>query len=308
MKSVIHKLKYPCRNSLYIMREDLLPFSFGGNKVRIALEFFRDMKAKGRGCIIGYGSARSNLVRAIANLAGMFLPEGRVHIVSPSEADGSRPHTFNRTIAGICGAKFTYCTRENVAETVEGVMRRCEAEGLKPYYVNGDKYGRGNEAVPVCAYYRAYHEIAGWQEETGIKFQHIFLPVGTGMTIAGLIAGKHELCGEENITGISIARPELSAVESACRYLAAFGEINVDELDITGKYLRGGYGLYDEEVLNTIKIMLRLNGIPLDPTYTGKAFTGMCSYIEEHDISGKNILFIHTGGTPLFFDSIIDIT
>ena len=43
-------------------------------------------------------------------------------------------------------------------------------------------------------------------------------------------------------------------------------------------------------------------GIPLDATYTGKAFMGMTEYIE--DVKGKNILFIHTGGTPLFFDAM----
>ena len=43
-------------------------------------------------------------------------------------------------------------------------------------------------------------------------------------------------------------------------------------------------------------------GIPLDETYTGKAFTGMTEYIKKENITGKNILFIHTGGTPLFFD------
>ena len=48
--------------------------------------------------------------------------------------------------------------------------------------------------------------------------------------------------------------------------------------------------------------MLNLYGIPLDETYTGKAFMGMSEYIYE--ISDKNILFIHTGGTPLFFDAL----
>ena len=48
-------------------------------------------------------------------------------------------------------------------------------------------------------------------------------------------------------------------------------------------------------------VMMRY-GIALDPTYTGKAFNGMTEYIENTSISGKNILFIHTGGTPLFFD------
>ena len=52
-------------------------------------------------------------------------------------------------------------------------------------------------------------------------------------------------------------------------------------------------------------IMLRENGIAMDMTYTAKAFMGMCEYINENEISGKNILFIHTGGTPLFFDSLM---
>ena len=57
------------KNSIYVKRDDLLPFSFGGNKVRIALEFINDMKKQGKDCIVGYGNARSNLSRALANLA-----------------------------------------------------------------------------------------------------------------------------------------------------------------------------------------------------------------------------------------------
>lgn len=47
--------------------------------------------------------------------------------------------------------------------------------------------------------------------------------------------------------------------------------------------------------------MLSNNSIILDPIYTGKAFYGMCEYIKKENIKGKNILFIHTGGMPLFF-------
>ena len=43
-------------------------------------------------------------------------------------------------------------------------------------------------------------------------------------------------------------------------------------------------------------------GLPLDSTYTGKAFLGMKKYIDKERISGSHVLFIHTGGTPLFFD------
>ena len=81
------------KNSLYIKRDDLLPFSFGGNKVRIALEFINDMKNKGKNSIVGYGNSRSNLSRALANLCYQF--EIPCHIISPAYEDGTRVDTYN---------------------------------------------------------------------------------------------------------------------------------------------------------------------------------------------------------------------
>ena len=37
-------------------------------------------------------------------------------------------------------------------------------------------------------------------------------------------------------------------------------------------------------------------------TYTGKAFWGMQEYLKTHGIRNKKVLFLHTGGGPLFFD------
>jgi D-cysteine desulfhydrase len=65
-----------------------------------------------------------------------------------------------------------------------------------------------------------------------------------------------------------------------------------------------GYGKDDKRVTETIETVLKTYGIPLDATYTGKAFMGMSKYILQHEIKDKNILFIHTGGTPLFFDTL----
>ena len=64
------------------------------------------------------------------------------------------------------------------------------------------------------------------------------------------------------------------------------------------------YDLYTPIVENVIKTVITQYGIPLDSTYTGKAFAGMLDYINKNSIIDKNILFIHTGGTPLFFDSL----
>ncbi|MBQ7217144.1 MAG: pyridoxal-phosphate dependent enzyme [Synergistaceae bacterium] len=307
VRTPIHRLEWPyCKNSIYIKRDDLLPFSFGGNKVRIALEFFRDMKAKAKDCIIGYGSSRSNLVRAAANIASMSGV--KCVIISPSEDDGSRITTANTRIAQMCSAEFVPCQKTNVADTVQSVITSCEESGLKPYYINGDKYGRGNEAVPVRAYYGVYQEILSQQQELGTEFQYIFLPVGTGMTIAGLIAGRNDFHGDAGIIGISIARPKQQAESAVQRYVSAFSGRDSDGITVCDEYICGGYGLYDSEIADTVRNMLILNGVALDTTYTGKAFYGMYRYLNKHNISGKNILFIHTGGTPLFFDGLKDFS
>ena len=71
-------------------------------------------------------------------------------------------------------------------------------------------------------------------------------------------------------------------------------------------YRLGGYGESSLDEIKMIQKIMAQEGIPMDATYVGKAYYGMCCYIEEHGIKGKKILFIHTGGTPLFFDSLND--
>ena len=54
------------QNRLYIKRDDLLPFSFGGNKVRIAQCYLQDMQHTSGSHVVCYGNARSNLCRAMS--------------------------------------------------------------------------------------------------------------------------------------------------------------------------------------------------------------------------------------------------
>ena len=76
------------------------------------------------------------------------------------------------------------------------------------------------------------------------------------------------------------------------------------KVNFIDKYILSGYGNYDKSIIETIKYSMRNYGIPMDTTYVGKAFCGMNDYIEDNKIRNKKILFIHTGGTPLFFDDL----
>ena len=292
------------QNQIFMKREDLLAFSFGGNKVRIAKEFFDDMKKIGKDCMVGYGSARSNLSRALANFSSSRGVE--CYIVSPADMDGIRIETANSKIGQVCKANFRYCMKENVAETVEAVLEECCMKGMKPYYIYGDKYGHGNEAVPVRAYVEVYKEIKRQENSLGIKFDYIFLATGTGMTQSGLIAGQREEDGCECIIGISVARQKEIDCKTIQKYIEAYENslLGMFEINILDNYLAGGYGLWNESIKKTIYMMMEKNGVPLDTTYTGKAFWGMLEYLKRENIKNKNVLFVHTGGIPLFFDDL----
>ena len=290
---------------LYIKREDLHPFSFGGNKVRIAREFFFDMEEQNKNCIIAYGNVRSNLCRVIANIAKMKkIP---CYVVSPYDDNDDKCETFNSFLIAQCDAHIRTCKKTDVSKTVDTVIEECRAAGYKPYYINGDKFGKGNEAIPVRAYKKVYQEIAFQAKELEVCFDYIFLATGTGMTQSGLLLGKLQNGGREQIVGISIARMQKQAEMGVRNYLQSVIDIGrkVTDVCVTDKYLLGGYGNYSEALRDQLLEIYHRYGIALDPVYSGKAFSGMLQYIAENNIKG-NILFIHTGSAPLFFDFLKD--
>lgn len=292
-------------NRIFIKRDDLVPFSFGGNKVRIAQELINDMRVHKKNCIIGYGNSRSNLSRALSNLC--YSQGIRCHIISPADEDGTRVDTYNSILVKKSNVIIHECLKNNVSQTVEKVLSQCKDDGYDPYYIYGSIYGKGNEAIPVNAYVKVYNELLTQFSVLNVEFDYIFLACGTGMTQAGLIAGKRMNKGKEKIIGISVARPEEQEVNVIKSFLDSYRkyyyfDYSIGDIIIDDSWLCSGYGKYDERITNTIDTMYKQYGIPLDPTYTGKAFHGMLEHLSINGIKGKKVLFIHTGGTPLFFD------
>jgi len=346
-------------NDLYIKREDLIPYSFGGNKARKGFLFFEDIDSGDYDCVVTYGSSHSNHCRIIANMAAKRkMP---CYIIGPSEVSEI---TSNRQVIQMFGAEFTFVPVDKVHDTIENKLAELKAQGKKPYFIPGG--GHGN--IGTQAYVDCYKEIAEYEQANDIKFDYIFFASGTGTTHAGLVVGQMmeeaeaELAGNQadkvaesglannqaekvaeagfvgktdksdlgagdvlhfrknrDIVGISIARKNPRGrdvvLDSVKDYLkeyplpsefdkptVAFG---IEERTIfIDDYTGDGYGQNNEEIQDTIKTVMIEYGIPLDSTYTGKAFLGMTKYIEKEEIEGKNILFIHTGGTPLFFDDL----
>ena len=75
-------------------------------------------------------------------------------------------------------------------------------------------------------------------------------------------------------------------------------------VEFDDSYIGKGYNDFNSEIVEVIKKVLFNDGIALNTTYTGKAYFGMLEYIKKYNIKNKKILFINTGGLPLFFDDM----
>lgn len=303
-------------NRIHILREDLLPYSFGGNKVRIGLEYLKDMMARGGTHMVAYGNARSNLCRVLSNLcAGKGIP---LTILSPADEDGQRRPAFNERLCHTLGARIVPCLKTGVAEAVDRALEEIRRQGGVPYYLYGDRLGQGNLAVPVAAYAGVYPEILAREKALELSFDAIFLAAGTGMTQAGLLcgqalgdaAGAGE--GKRRIVGISVARPGEEARAHVAAYCGAYlaaahtgASVPPDRIEIRDEF-RGSYGVHDAAVGECIRRVLARHGVPLEGTYTGKAFYGMEQVLRSQNWQGRDVLFIHTGGLPLFFDGALE--
>lgn len=303
LKTEIYRLMEHSGSQIYIKRDDNIPYSYGGNSVRIAVEFFRDMYEKNSDAVISYGSRHSNINRVISQLAKdadipcrlvTSLVDSEFHyvmrayqnqLVQGETAAKFKKHR-NEELADRCGAMRTYCKKSEVRQTLEEVMAQLRTQKKNYYYIYGNSEGTGNENVALHAYDLAYDEIVAYEKETGVEFDCIVVPYGTGMTLEGLIRGRNRHHKNTQICGVSISKE--------------IKEFNLEEnYYLTGKYIGGGYEVNDKNIESFIEQMNIEHDICLDPVYTGKAFDGMMHEIEESWIFG-NILFIHTGGIPVY--------
>lgn len=297
MLSPIYKMskEWIPNSNLYIKREDLLPFSFGGNKSRKAKYFFDEIIKKKITSVVTYGSSSSNHCRVISNLC--IKNKLKCYIITPKNQE----NTYNTFLCTISEANYIYSDISDVSKTIDKTISSLKAIGEKVYFIPGGGHGDlGTQAYVDC-----YNEILDFEKKKKISFDKIILASGTGTTQAGLICGAHINKDDPlRILGISIARKKEHAIniikQSIISYLK---EDFTSKVNLTDEYIGEGYGYFNEDIINLVKDVYKYEGIPLDLTYTGKAFYGMKDLFKENE-KANNILFVHTGGTPLFFDSL----
>jgi L-cysteate sulfo-lyase len=76
----------------------------------------------------------------------------------------------------------------------------------------------------------------------------------------------------------------------------------VDMVQVNSDFLGGGYGVMGEPERTAMMLFARMEGLIVDPVYTGRAAAGLIDLIRKGFFSKEDrVLFWHTGGAPALF-------
>jgi D-cysteine desulfhydrase len=283
---------------ILIKRDDQTGLAFGGNKTR-KLEFLvAEALEQGAGMLISGGALQSNHCRQTAAAAARF---GLDCILVLNGEMPDRP-SANLLLDQMFGAEIvTVSDRAYRDQTLQETFDKAVAAGRKPYLV---PYG-GSSPTGALGYAFAVKEFM----EQNIRADWMVFGTSSGGTHAGLVLGQRVFGFKGRVLGISIdeseewLRTHVSALaSSASEKLGERIEFTPAEVLANADYCRAGYGVLTDAEREAIRLFAQLEGLLLDPVYTGRAAAGLIDLIRKGFFKrDETVLFWNTGGQPALF-------
>ena len=188
---------------------------------------------------------------------------------------------------------------------MEALAAQLRAQGRKVYIVPG---GASN-VVGATGYASCAEEITHQQYRQQLpRFDAVVTASGSGGTHAGLVTGFAALRNPAHVIGISTRGPKRKQ-EAKIRGLAdrlsdhlGVTKAPAGAVEVFDGYVGEGYSLPTDGMREAVSLFARLEGVLLDPVYSGKAAAGLIDLVRQgHFAPGSNVLFVHTGGAPTLF-------
>lgn len=293
--------------NLYIKRDDCTGLAGGGNKTRKLEYLLADAQQQGADTLVTIGDLQSNHARQTAAAAAKF--GYRCELVLRDVAGTPKADYYdngNVLLDNLLGAGIHRLELEEDSNIyAESLIGKLKSDGRKPYLIPSG----GSNVIGSLGYVRCAHEILQQIAEQNITIDQIVLASGSAGTQAGLLAGLIAVESDIPVLGITVSRPsqdQQQLVESLLEQTLSFLGLDTGRAKgrvvANGDYYGEGYGIATEAMINAVKRCARLEGLLLDPVYSGKGMAGLIDLCEIGDIApGSNQLFIHTGGSAGLF-------
>ncbi len=294
---------------IFVKRDDTPGPAMGGNKTRKLEYLLADAQDRGAQRVVTFGGLQSNHVRLTAAAARKCGLETHIFYFD------RRPQqlTGNLMLNELLGARMHFVpfggggsgsmTLETTIRLVRLLARL--RVGSQCFIPVGGHSWRG-----CLGYVQAALEIHNQAQELEIEDAWLVTAVGTGGTLAGLLAGLALLHSRLRLVGIDVgnlwkAMPASVArmAGEICERLGQRHTFRAEDVPYVEKaYVGEGYAIPTPECRGAVRRLARLEGMLLDPVYTGKAFAGLLDLVDKGRLGSDHaIIFLHTGGIPALF-------
>ncbi len=289
---------------IFVKRDDLTGFAFGGNKVR-AMEFrLAHVLANGYDAFVLVNIGQSNHARLHA--AACARLGIKIVIVKPGPK-GERVQG-NLLLNHIAGAEIVETGTTDPVElerilddTLDDLRRR----GFRPYASTREPF---SPIAGTIAFTEASIELLDQLRSLGASASRIFLVGGT--SAAGLALGGKLLGAPYQVHAISVGGSRESLLQSEVRLSNRVATevldlppvMTEDDFAAFDEYVGDQYGQATPQTQEAIRLLARTEGIFTDPVYTGKALAGLIGEVRKGNVGrDETVVFVHTGGTPIIF-------
>lgn len=280
---------------LWVKRDDWLGLGGGGNKLR-KLEFLCARALRdGATVLVTGGAAQSNYCRLTAASARRL----GLGVVLVLDGDGDTDSTGNLALEGLFQADVRWAgevSESALEEAVAQIANDLRARGERPAVL---PFG-GSDALAARGYVACADEL----EEQAPGTEHVVVPVGSGGTMAGLVAGL----GAGRVLGVDSGAADdaparvAAIVEELSSLGVSRGATGANTLRLDRGQVGPGYEDVTDQARQAIDDAGICEGLVLDPVYTARALAGLRAAVERGEIRpGERTVFVHTGGLPGLF-------
>ena len=287
---------------LWIKRDDCTGLSTGGNKTRKLEYLMAEAVAAGADIVLTQGATQSNHARQTAAAAAKLGFD--CHLILEDRTGYNEPNyrrNGNVLLDVLHGATIEHRgTGLDMNAELLAVADSFAAMGRKPYAIPGG----GSNATGALGYVNCALELLGQMVDRGITFDHMVTATGSAGTQAGLIVGLKALNAQLPLLGIGVRAPKETQEGNVFR-LAQAVEVKIGLASVVARgdvvancdYVGPGYGIPADSTLEAIDMFARMEGLLLDPVYSGKGAAGLIDLCRKgHFKAGQRVVFLHTGG------------
>ncbi len=272
---------------IYVKRLDLIHPEVGGNKWYKLRYNIEKAIAEETGTLLTFGGAWSNHIYATAS-AGKLLGIKTIGMIR-----GEEPVELSTTLkhARACGMQLEFITRMAYEEK--------DTEDFKSWL--RDQYGSFH-LVPEGG--SNYLGVNGCMEilEPGEEAQYDFICCagGTGAMAAGILmslSGHAKLLCFPALKGGEFLEGEIRRMIGWFTSEPEVVQDYMSPLQLITDYHFGGYGKWNQELIDFIFDFESKTGVPLDQIYTGKMMYGILDLAGKGFFpDGSRVLVVHSGG------------